>query len=360
MLAERALNRALLARQMLLERRAMPAAAAIEHLVGMQAQSPLGPYAGLWSRLAGFEPGELVRLIEERAVVRMPLVRTTLHLVTARDALRLRPLAQPVLDRGFHTGSPFGKRIAGVDLDAVLVAGRTELASKPATGVQLAAVLGQHWPGFDAEALSQAVRLLVPLVQTPPRGLFGKGGLPVWTPLETWLGKPLDAGYAIDEMVLRYLGAFGPASVMDFQAWSWLTRQAETFERLRPQLATFRSENGRELFDLPHAPRPSEDSPAPVRFIPEYDNLLLSHAERSRVVTEIALKRIFGKGGVLIDGYAQGAWRIVKAKGEASLEIELFAKLAAKERRAVEAEAERLIEFMTADVKRRTIRLVVA
>jgi hypothetical protein len=357
-LNRRRLNRALLARQMLLERCAIPAIEAIGHLVGMQAQSPLAPYVGLWSRLADFDADELVRLIGERKAVRMPLMRTTLHLVGSAEALRIRPLLQPVLERGFFTGSPFGKKLAGIDLDAVLDAGRKELAAKPATNVELSAALGRRWPDYDAESLGHAVRLLVPVVQTPPRGIFGKGGLPIWTPLESWLGKPLDGTCPIDELALRYLGAFGPASVMDFQAWSWLTRQAGTFERLRSRLVSFRDEAGRELFDLPDAPRPDEDTPAPVRFIPEYDNLLLSHAERGRVVTEEHLKRIFAKGGLLVDGFAIGAWKIARAKGEATLEIETFRKLSKTDLRAVEAEGGRLLQFASPEARAHAVRIV--
>jgi hypothetical protein len=357
-LGRRRLNRALLARQMLLERTAMPAIGAISHLVGMQAQSPLAPYVGLWSRLVDFDAGELVRLIEERQAVRMPLMRTTLHLVSAADALRIRPLVQPVMERGFFTCSPFGKKLGGIDIDAVLDAGRKELVAKPATSAELLAVLGKRWPEYDAESLGHAVRLLVPVVQTPPRGIFGKGGLPIWTPLENWLGKPLDGTCPIEELALRYLGAFGPASIMDFQAWSWLTRQAGTFERLRPKLVTFGDEAGRELFDLPDAPRPDQDTPAPVRFIPEYDNLLLSHADRGRVVTEEQLKRIFVKGGLLVDGFATGAWKIARTKGQALLEIETFRKLSKRDTPAVEAEGARLLKFASPGAKAHAIRII--
>jgi hypothetical protein len=357
-LSKRALNRALLARQMLLERAGMPALDAIAHLVGMQAQSPNAPYVGLWSRLQGFRPEQLVDLIESREAVRMPVLRTTLHLVSAMDCLRMRPLLQPVMQRGFMTGSPFGKKLAGIDLDAVLAAGAAALAAKPATGVELAALLGKDWPDFDPESLSQAVRYLVPMVQVPPRGIWGKGGLPMWTPVEAWLGRKLGPAYAADNLVLRYLGAFGPAGVMDFQTWCWLTRQAEVFERLRPCLVTFRDEAGRELFDLPDAPRPPEATKAPVRFIPEYDNLLLSHADRSRVVTEPDIKQVFGKGGVLVDGFVAGAWKISRTKGAATLDIELFGKLSKKDRRAVEAEGLRMLDFAAPKAKSHAARFL--
>lgn len=357
-LSRRALNRALLARQMLLERTTMPALEAIRRLVGMQAQSPLAPYVGLWARLEKFDPAELATLIEERKAVRLPVMRTTLHLVSAGDALKIWPLMRSVLERGFATGSPFGKKLAGADISAIVAAGLEALANKPATNAGLAAQLGARWPSLDAQSMGYAVHYLAPLVQLPPRGVWGKGGLPTWTIVDAWLGRGLDESYAIDDLALRYLAAFGPASVMDFQAWCWLTRQAEVFERLRPQLVTFRDEAGRELFDLPDAPRPSEDTPAPARFIPEYDNLLLSHADRSRVITEPDLTRVFSKGGVLVDGFAVGAWKISKAKGSAALEVELFRKTTKAEQRSIQIEGAQLLQFAAHDAKQSALRFI--
>lgn len=360
MLSRRALNRALLARQMLLDRIRRPALDAIDHLVGMQAQSPLAPYVGLWARLQAFDTAELADMIETRKAVRLPLMRTTLHLVGAADALQLWPLMRIVLERGFHTGSPFGKKLAGADIAAIVQAGLAALAKQPATNARLASLLGERWPSQDAQSMGYAVHYLAPLVQLPPRGVWDKGGLPTWTTVEAWLGRDPDQTYSIDALVLRYLGAFGPASVMDFQAWCWLTKQADVFERLRPGLVTFRDEAGRELFDLPDAPRPPEETPAPVRFIPEYDNLLLSHADRSRVISEPDLKRVFGKGGVLIDGFAAGAWKIAKAKGIATLEVELFRKALKAERDAIEAEGLRLLDFSAHGAKQKNVRLTSA
>lgn len=344
-LSARMLNRALLARQMLLEPADMTAEQAVEHLVGMQAQSPQAPYVGLWARLKDFHTDELAGLIEARLAVRVPLMRTTLHLVTTGDCLGLRRLMQPMLDRGF-AGSPFSKLLDGVDIAEVLSQGERLLADSPLTTVELGRLLAERWPGRDAEALGQAVRLLVPAVQVPPRGIWGKSGLPRWAPVETWLARPLDARPSIEDIVLRYLGAFGPASVMDVQAWCWLTRLGDTLERLRPRLVVFRDEAGRELFDLPDAPRPDPETPAPVCFIPEYDNLLLSHADRSRVVSEAGLKQVFGKGAVLLDGFVSAAWKIARARRVATLQIEPLGKLTKKEMRAVEKEGLRLLELV--------------
>ena len=189
-LGQRALNRALLERQMLLRHWKLAPAEALERLVGMQAQSPLAPYVGLWSRLAGFEPESLARLIEDRKAVRVSLMRTTIHLVTSRDCLALRCVLQAVQERGFHTGSPFAKRIKGVDLEAVMAAGRAFLEEQPQTLAALGRRLGTRWPKRDAASLAYAVRYLVPVVQVPPRGIWGKGGLAAWTTVESWLGRP--------------------------------------------------------------------------------------------------------------------------------------------------------------------------
>jgi hypothetical protein len=168
LLGRRALNRALLSRQLLLERARLPAAAAVERLVGMQAQAPTAPYAGLWSRLEGFRHEELAGLITSRAAVRTSLMRTTLHLVTAGDALALRPLIEPVLARGFHTGGPYGRQLAALDLDAVLAAGQALLEQRPLTVAELGRRLAERWPDHDPTALGHAVRVPVPVVQVRP------------------------------------------------------------------------------------------------------------------------------------------------------------------------------------------------
>lgn len=341
---------------MLLRRVKLPAARAIERLVGMQAQVPTDPYIGLWSRLEGFEPGELAGLLENRHAVRaVTMMRTTIHLVTARDCLAIRPLLQPVVERAFRHG-PFSKALAGLDIDEVVAAGRALLTERPRTIADVGKVLRERWPDRDADSLGYAVRYLVPAVQTPPRGIWGKGGRPILATAESWLGRPLEVDPSVDELVLRYLATFGPASASDVQTWSWMTGMREVLERLRPRLRTFRDERGRELFDLPDAPLPDPETPAPVRFLPEFDNVYLSHDDRSRIVDRKYLDQVLMHGFLLVDGFIRGVWKIDRRRDAATLVIGLWEALPAQDRMEVEEEAVRLLEFAASDVRTRDMR----
>lgn len=349
-LGPRALNRATLERQVLLRRRKLFAIEAIEHLVGMQAQAPYPPYVGLWTRLEGFRSNELARLIEGRHAVRVALMRNTVHLVSARDCLALRPLVQPVFDRAL-LANVARAGIEGMDLGVLVAAGRALLEERPRTAKELGELLGERWCERDPASLARAIRHLVALVQVPPRGVWGKGGPAAHATAEAWLGRPLDPDPSADEMVLRYLGAFGPATVKDAQTWSGLTRLKEVTERLRPRLLTFRDEHGRELFDLPDAPRPDPDVPSPPRFLPEFDNLILSHADRTRVIVDEHRRAISSKNGmvpatVLVDGFVRGTWRTERTRGKATLVIEQFEPLPKEDRDALAEEGERLIRFV--------------
>lgn len=346
-LSQRALNRATLARQCLLGRAPLRAIDAIERLAGMQSQAPLAPYVGLWTRLRDFTPGELATLAEERQVVRLQLMRNTVHLVSARDGLDWAALFGRLQTAEFNAN--FRAGIEGVDLTLLLDEAERLLDARPRSRAELGRLLAERWPQAEPRALGYAATLHLPLCQVPPRGVWGKGGGAVWAPLADWLGAPLGSGPAsavVDALVLRYLGAFGPASVADVQAWSGLTRLREVVERL--PVRTFQgSEGGLALYDLPDAPRPAEDTPAPPRFLPEYDNLLLSHFDRTRVIPHarpVPLPPGNGATGgtFLIDGSWQGTWQLRDQR----LRIKPFTALPTADRDGLLAEAAGLRAFI--------------
>jgi hypothetical protein len=358
-LDQRALNRALLDRQLLLRRRRSSASATIERLVGMQAQSPNAPYLGLWSRLVDFRTEALVRLLTGRRVVRTVLMRSTVHLVTADDCLKLRPLVRPALERDLYGNR---KPTRDLDRDEVIAAIQEVLADGPLTRPEIEAVLGPRFAGHDPEQVSYAARCLATLIQVPPRGIWGRGGAVRYATAESWLGRPLDPEPSIDDVVVRYLAAFGPASTMDVQMWIGLTKLQEVLDRLRPRLRTFRHPSGRELFDLPRAPRPDPETPAPPRFLPEFDNLLLSHADRSHVI-DLEHKQIYAtsnglKPTLLVDGFVAATWKIETQRSRSTLTIQPVAKITRSNRSTIATEGEALVPFMVDDATDVDIRFL--
>jgi hypothetical protein len=333
----------------LLARSTSTAAAEIEHLVGMQAQNHLDPYFGLWSRVENFEAAELSGLVSSRQALRVGLFRSTIHLVTARDCLAIRPIVDSVLARTFGSTS-FAKDIEGLDRDAILTMARSLLEQRPRTRAELGPLLAELWPGRAPASLAQAATYLIPVVQVTPRGLWNQTGPAAWTTIESWLGKrwPSQAQTNADDLVIRYLAAFGPAAQKDIRIWSGLTGLAEAVKRLRPRLMTFRDEKGVELFDLPEAPRPDPETPAPARFLPEYDNLLLSHADRSRFFDPPLLPKGW-IGNLLLDGRYAGSWKVTRSKGAAQLEIELGRKVGRRLQTEVVVEGEKLLRFTDPD-----------
>ncbi|MGH3417524.1 MAG: winged helix DNA-binding domain-containing protein [Actinocrinis sp.] len=387
-LTDRAVNRATLARQHLLQRQEASARDEIAHLAGMQAQAPLAPYVGLWTRLESFATKELSALYERREVVRLALMRGTIHLVTAQDALAWRALVEPVITRG--TDAAFGKHYSGLDRDAVVEAARELTEQAPRTFAELGPLLAERFPGRDPAALAQLARARLPLIQIPPRGVWGATGRIAHTTARAWLGDERAAQRGqtpepreLDQLVRCYLAAFGPATIMDAQAWSGLTKLREVFDRLAPALRTFTAENGAQLYDLPNAPRPAPDAPAPARFLPEYDNLLFSHADRTRVNPSNHRIPLFPGNGAalgyyLLDGTWHGLWRIDRprkpkkqakggqsattvttsttaaarreqARGEVRLTIQPFTPLTATARDQLTTEGRNLLAFLAPD-----------
>jgi hypothetical protein len=342
---------------------------AIEHLVGMQAQEPIDPYIGLWTRLEGFRADDLAKLISDRRAVRMGLMRGTVHLVSARDALAMRPVVQQVYERIFVSArgdvgaATFTSRLAGVDMKTLLATGRDLVRENPRTAAELRPLLKKRWPKRDADALAAAVHFLVPLVQVPPRGLWGLSGQARHTTLEAWLGKDVNSDASPDKLVVRYLRSFGPATVADARNWSRLTGLRDVFERLRSQLRTFRDERGRELFDVPDGALPDPDMPAPPRFLPQYDNVFLGHEDRSRVVRDDFRKSPWIEGNfgtVLVDGFIGAVWKITRNDGQALLRIESVVPLGRRDMDAVAAEGELLLAFTDPEATSREVNVASA
>lgn len=356
-LSARALNRALLSRQYLLSRHDLPERGVVEHLVGMHAQIPVGPYVGLWSRLRRYRPERLSTMVAERELVRTALMRSTIHLVTPRDCLTLRPLVQQVLDRDLYTNSSHAAVVRGLDLDAVVELGLELLDERPRTPSELGKALHERWPDRKPDTLAYAVRNLAALVQIPPRGTWGGTGRTVHAPARTWLGGPIDPAPSMERMIRRYLAAFGPASVPDIQAWCGLTRLAEVVDRM--ELRVYLDGEGRELFDVPEAELPDPAVPARPRYLPEFDNVFLSHARRERIIPEglsfgewsrrhglrMTVRGGVLRGNLLIGGLLQGIWRVYREKKAYQLVVEPFTKVSKKDLGALEAEGHGLLAF---------------
>jgi len=359
-LSIRELNRAALERQLLLQRARMSAAAAIEHLVGLQGQLCDPPHLGLWTRLADFATRDLERLLEERLAVRAGMMRATLHVMTAADYALLRPALQPALERaqrGF-----FGRHTAGIDLRELCEAGRKLLDEEPLTNKQLRSALAQRLPGTDPAALQFSVHYLLPVVQVPPAGFWGAHGSMAATTAETWLRTPVGTSAAPHRLILRYLAAFGPAAVQDIQAWSGLTRLREVTEELSCELVCFRDEAGRELFDLPDAPRPGPDLAAPVRFLPEYDNLMVAYKDRTRVLADehralVSTGNAAIRATVLVDGFVAGRWTAAVRADEVVLDVESFRDLSDEEYAALVTEGLMLLGFMFPQSENRRVEV---
>ncbi|QNE21834.1 winged helix DNA-binding domain-containing protein [Kribbella qitaiheensis] len=347
-LSRRALNRATLDRQWLLERHPATALEAIEHLTGMQSQAPLAPYTGLWTRLTNFTPAELVDLMTDRSVVRLGLMRGTIHLVTASDALGIYPLLRDMHQRLLASNQTLAPLRATLDLDALAATAHRLLSTSPLDAASLGTSLAQEFPSHDPATLSRAARDLIAGVQVPPRGLWGKGGNPIITTLESWLNRPLTP-HTLETLVLRYLAAYGPATPLDMQQWSGLTHLTEIFDRLGPKLRTYHQEDStRPLYDLPTITLPDPDTPAPIRFLPAFDNLYLSHTNRTRILPDSARPHIFTKNGIikptlLQNGHPTATYTITKSH----LTITPITPIPYSTHPQIETEAHALLTFLS-------------
>jgi hypothetical protein len=351
-LTRRRLNRATLARQMLLRRERGSIVEAVERLCGMQAQEPRPPFPGLWTRLQGFRREDLHQALHDRTVVRGTLMLGTLHLLSAADYVAHRMTLQPMLTRNLAL---LGTRAEGLAEEEVLPVARALLGESPRTFGELRAALVEAFPDINDRALGFTLRMSLPLVMIPTEDRWGFPANSRFGLAERWLGTPVSDEANAEALSLRYLAAFGPATAGDVQQWSGLQGIKPVLESLRPRLALFHDERGRTLFDLPDAPRPAEEIPAPPRFLPEFDNLVLSHTDRTRVLADEHRHVILGaKNGripatFLVDGWVAGTWRVERKKQAATLAITPFAALPKSTAAALGEEGEALVRFLEDD-----------
>lgn len=316
-LSTRTLNRATLARQLLLDRAGVSALDAVAHLCGLQAQEPQEPFVGLWSRLRAFDAGTLSELLTRRSVIRTPLMRRTLHLLTADDALAWRARHDAMLRQ--RVLATYRRELSGVDLEDLAEAGRALLADgEPRSAPELGRALAERWPESEPRALGEMlVAALVPVTQVPPRGLWRMTAGARYVPLCSWLGRepdppePAGSDMVGETLVRRYLTAFGPAATADVRAWCGLAGLPAAVAAMRDRLVAFRDERGRELLDLPDAPRPDPDTPAPVRFLPAFDNAVLGYHDRTRIIDHVHRGlSVAGARMVLVDGRVAATWSV--------------------------------------------------
>lgn len=360
-LTRKELNRATLARQMLLERETTGTVEAVERLAGLQAQLARPPFIGLWSRVAGFRREHLSEALTQRDVVRAPMMRCTLHLVSARDYLRHRPNVAPVLERAMK--AILRDRAKDLDVEKLSAATAAYLEGGPRTFEDIRAHLDTLGLPGDQRAKGYAVRTHLPLVQVPEETEWAFPGTAAFTTAASWLGQPIPTTEPdLPALVRWYLAAFGPATPTDAQTWSGFTALRDTFEAMRPELATFRDDRGRELFDLPGAPRPEATTRAPARFLPDFDNVILAHDDRSRLIAHehrprVSLKNLQVLPTFMVDGMVSGTWKVEKGRGTAILALEPFDALSKKGRDELSEEGQGLLRFLEPAAKKLEVRL---
>ena len=348
------LNRATLDRQLLLDRVRLEPAAAVERLVALQAQEPASPYIALWTRLDGFDPDDLTDAFQARRVVKGTLLRVTLHAVSADDYRHFWPAVSPSL-RQWRT--PIVRRL-GLEADLESL-GRQAVAfgSQPRTGAEMRdhmpALEGGLGPAGQSDSW-WAVRPLLPFLMAPGDERWAFGRRPRFVAAPAWLGS--DLGSAEDglvHLVRRYLAGFGPAGVDDIHRFSLVrtTPIRAALERIAAEVVRYRDEGGRILYDLADRPLPEPDRPAPVRFLPMWDSLLLAYHDRSRVLPEPYRRRVIQPNGdflasFMVDGRVAGLWRADLVDGRSKVTALPFEPLAPGDAADVAAEAERLARFL--------------
>jgi hypothetical protein len=346
----RALNRATLARQLLLRRQRLAIPAAVERLLALQAQLPRPAVVGLWTRVEALDRQSVARLFDSRTLVRATTMRGTLHVMTAGDYLAFRHCLQPGLDAGMR--AILRDRAAALDVAALGRAAEAYLG-EPHDFEDIRAHLLTAFPGGDERAMGYAVRMGLPLVQVPGAGPWGFPAHAGFVSAKAWLGKAPAPCTTPDALVLRYLAALGPATIKDAESWLGLGGLAPAFARLQSRLAVVGGTARAPLYDLPDAPRPDGDTPAPIRFLPEWDSVVVTRADE-RVVAKADRPRVFLPGLrvaalVLVDGFAAASWGVSRTRKAATLKIEPFAALSKRIVDELRPEAESLVRFMEPD-----------
>lgn len=337
---------------MLLRREKAGLVKAVEQLFALQAQVPRPPHIALWSRLQKFEREHLIKALHARTLVRGTMMRGTLHIMSAKDFLAFRGPLQPSLTAGMQ--SVLGKGPIP-SMETLITAGRSAFGRKARPFTDVRAALQARFPDGHERLMGYAVRMQLPLVQVPAAGeAWGFPADSDFALAEHWLKTKVGAGSGPGSLVLRYLAAFGPATSADIQSWLGIRGVAEILAPVREKLVTFRDPRGREVFDLPKAPRPGGDSDAPVRFLPEYDSLILAHTDRSRMVDDahrkaLVTKNLIVPATLLIDGRVAGTWKVERKKATATLKLTPFAAIPKGVKAAVEEEGQALLKFVEPD-----------
>jgi hypothetical protein len=353
-LSARALGRATLARQMLLRREEVPVAEAVGRLGALQAQEPRPPVLALWSRVDGLAAEAVTRALEERDVVRATAMRATLHLMTGEDYLATRGALAEALAGA--TRVLRGERSENLDVDATLDAARELLTGGPLTFAEIRDALAERFPGAHPRGLGYTVRMRLPLVMVPTEDRWGFPSAARFGLADEWLGEPVPDAAAPEELVRLHLRAFGPATAADVASWTGIGGVAATLAGMADELVPLRDEAGRELWDLPDGPRPGDDVEAPPRLLPEFDSLLLAHADRSRLIDDAHRARVVTpnlrvRATFLWDGRVAGTWSVERAKGVARLTLTPFARLPKGASAALRDEAAGMVRFAEPQAK---------
>jgi hypothetical protein len=362
-LSLRELNRTTLARQFLLERVDLPVVDVVTRLVALQAQLARPPYVGLWTRLTGFTRTDLSAPIEHKRIIKATFLRGTLHLLTARDYLKFRATLQPVLTSALD--GIVKQRGAQVDVPRLVEAVRAFMLERPCSFAQITTLLKGLVHDGDPGAMRYAVRTHLPMVQVPIQKGWSFPGNPEFTLADAWLGTTVPTSERLPDLVKRYLAAFGPATIKDMETWSYLKDLQPVFEAMRSELVVYRTEQGRrmELFDLADSPIADRELPAAVRFLPEFDNLLLAHQDRTRVVPKAYRSKVYLPGlrvaaTVLVDGFVAATWITERVKQTASIIVSPLEPLGKAVRAHLTDEGEQLVRFVEADAQSFEVRIV--